>query len=250
MNRDDLLHELNQLLKPHLFKDYCPNGLQVEGKSEIKKVVTGVTASQALIDQAIEVQADAILVHHGYFWKNEPEVIVGVKQQRIKKLLAHDINLIAYHLPLDAHRDLGNNKQLANILNINNPESIKPDSLTELLWCGDIPEQSVAEFAQYITQCLGRTPMHIGDKNMEIKTVAWCTGGAQNYLEQAAQLGVDAFISGEVSEATFHLANEYGIHYFAAGHHATERYGIKALGEYIGQIFNLDVQFIDLYNPI
>ncbi len=244
----DLLTYLNQQLQPHNFKDYCPNGLQVQGKDNIKKIVTGVTASQALLDAAVAQQADAILVHHGYFWKGEAAEIIGMKQQRLKTLLTHDINLIAYHLPLDAHLELGNNIQLAKQLNIINPTAAVDN---ELLFQGELNSaQAANDFANHIEQQLQRKPLHIAGTEKPIQRVAWCTGGAQDYITDAAELGVDAFISGEVSERTFHIAQELQIHYFAAGHHATERYGIKALGEHLTQHFGFEQQFIDIDNPV
>ncbi len=249
MNRDALHDALNELLKPKLFKDYCPNGLQVQGKSEIKKVITGVTASQALIERAIEAQADAILVHHGYFWKNEPAVVTGMKHQRLKTLLEHDINLFAYHLPLDAHPQLGNNAQLAKVLGICCAQAVS-DRPTELMWQGELAQtMDEDDFAELLLNELDFKPTVVS-ANKPIKTVAWCTGGAQSMITEAARLGVDAYISGEISESTAHAAVELGVHYFAAGHHATERFGVKALGDYLIEHYALDVAFIDLPIPV
>ena len=246
-----LISHLTSLLRSEEIKDYCPNGLQVQGKAEISRIVSGVTATQALIDKAIETNADAILVHHGYFWKGESPEITGMKQRRIKTLLTHDINLIAYHLPLDVHPEFGNNRQLAHLLDINNVASlsgVKPDGL---VMTGELSsELPHNELADLLARTLGRTPLSEAVIDRPIRTLAWCTGGGQGFIEQAAMAGVDAFISGEVSEQTIHTAREMGIDFFSAGHHATERYGAKALGEYIAEQFEVDVRFIDIPNPV
>ncbi len=250
MKREALLNYLDDYLMVSKYRDYAPNGLQVEGQSEIRKIVTGVTASQALINAAIKENADALLVHHGYFWKGEPQQIVGMKQRRIKALLISDINLMGYHLPLDGHPEVGNNVQLAEklgLVNVKCVEGVEQDLICQ----GELPQPlSAAEFSAQMSVVLNRNPLHIGDKTKLISTVAWCTGGAQDYLNIAVTLGVDAFISGEVSERTFHNAVEQSIHYFAAGHHATERYGIEALGEHLQEKFGLEHKFIDIDNPI
>ncbi|CAM2783896.1 Nif3-like dinuclear metal center hexameric protein [Vibrio ordalii] len=242
---------LNQKLNPQLIKDYCPNGLQVEGRTEIKKIVTGVTASQALIEQAIEHNADALLVHHGYFWKSEPESIRGMKGQRIRSLIQSDINLYAYHLPLDIHPELGNNKLLADLLGIHVDGGLEghPQSLAMY---GHFEQALTAdELSQRIEQALQRRPLHVApNSNRIIKTVGWCTGGGQDYVDLAAQHGLDAFISGEISERTTYSAREQNVHYFAAGHHATERYGVKALGEWLANEYDFEVEFIDIDNPV
>jgi len=242
----------NDLLQINIFRDYCPNGLQVEGKAEIKRLISGVTACQALIEQAIEKQADAILVHHGYFWKGENEAIVGIKRKRIHRLLEHDISLLAYHLPLDAHADFGNNSQLAQKLSINGAQAVQGENPQGLLWQGEmVVPLSAADFSMYIEKQLGHKPLHLPDGSSKpIRRVGWCTGGAQHYIEQAAALGLDAYISGEVSEQTFHLAKELDIHYFAAGHHATERYGVQALGAHIASHFDIETEFVDISNPV
>lgn len=252
MYRDDFERFLNEVLKPEQIKDYCPNGLQVQGKNEIKTVVTGVTATQALIEAAISEKADAILVHHGYFWKNESPVLRGIKYNRIKSLLDNDINLFAYHLPLDIHPVLGNNAQLAKLfaiekvmpLELGNPLSVAVQGEFSLKHSGE-------SLANLISSKLSRECLHIAPAvDKDIKTVAWCSGGGQDYIELAAELGIDAFISGEVSEKTTHIAREMNIHFFAAGHHATERYGAKALGEYVEKELGLAVNFIDIDNPV
>lgn len=242
-----LVQTANELLDVGRFKDYAPNGLQLEGKPEVQRIVSGVTASQALIDAAISANADVLLVHHGWFWRGEDQRIVGMKRCRIKALLDNDISLLAYHLPLDAHPELGNNAQLAKRLGFIRDGAMNAEGV------GDYghPEQalSVGELSLRMQQQLQRTPTVVSAGDHPIKTIAWCTGGAQSYIQQAIALGVDAFVSGEISEQTTHEARENGIHYFAAGHHATERYGAPALGEYLAQQFGIEHQFIDIDNP-
>ncbi|CCP02553.1 UPF0135 protein ybgI [Erwinia amylovora Ea644] len=246
MRNTELEQQVNQLLNSANFSDYAPNGLQVEGRSEIKKVITGVTACQALLDEAVRLQADAVLVHHGYFWKNEAPAITGMKRQRLKTLLANDINLFGWHLPLDAHPQLGNNARLAELFGIAVKGEVQP-----LVPWGELAQPlSPAMLTQRISQTLGREPLHCGDNAPAvIKRVAWCSGGGQGFIDAAAAFGVDAFITGEVSEQTIHSAREQGLHFFAAGHHATERGGIKALGEWLAVHHGLDVTFIDIDNP-
>ncbi len=244
--RQEILKTLDSWLMPESFQDYCPNGLQVEGREQVQRIVTGVTASQALLDAAIAADADMILVHHGYFWKGEPQALTGMKKNRIKTLLSHDINLVAYHLPLDDHPEFGNNRRLGEVLGIANPRP-----LSGLLWKGELKEPLSAEaFAVHIAKQLNRRPLHLGTGPDLIRRVAWCTGGAQGFLPQAVEAGVDAYISGEASEPTTHTARECGIHYFGAGHHATERYGVQALGEALAREFGLEHQFIDCDNPV
>ena len=242
----------NRLLHIQDFRDYCPNGLQVEGKVELKKIISGVTACQDLIERAIEQDGDAILVHHGYFWKGEDASIVGIKKNRIAALLKHNISLVAYHLPLDAHGDYGNNVSLARHLGINIKGCVEQGSAKGLLWYGEFEKkQSAEQISRHLTDRLDRQPLHLASSSMrDIKTIGWCTGGAQGYIEQAAELGLDAYISGEVSEQTFHLARELDIHYFAGGHHATESYGVQALGHHLAERFNLEYAFIDVSNPV
>ncbi|HEY3299487.1 MAG TPA: Nif3-like dinuclear metal center hexameric protein [Methylophilaceae bacterium] len=248
MNINQLLDYTRQLLQVERFRDYCPNGLQVQGKEEVQKIVSGVTASMALLEAARAENADMVLVHHGYFWKNEDERIVGIKKQRIQYLLAHEMNLVAYHLPLDAHLELGNNAQLAKKMGI----AIKGWAGEQnIVAYGDLPvEQSLATFASALGEGLNREAMVIGDINKPIKRVAWCTGAAQGYMETAIALGVDVFVSGEISEQTVHLANESGVAYIAAGHHATERYGVQALGNHLAETFGVAHTFIDINNPV
>ncbi len=241
---------LDQFLEPHLIKDYAPNGLQVEGCVQVEKVVTGVTACQALIDSAVEQEADAILVHHGYFWKGENQQICGMKRKRLKALLEHDINLYAYHLPLDVHPQVGNNVQLASLLGITVRRGLEPWNNKSIALSGQFEQEITPDIlVSRITNQLNRAPLFIDGGKKEIKTIAWCTGGGQDYIDLAAEQGIDAFISGEISERTVHSARELGIHYFAAGHHATERYGVKALGEWLAANHGLEVNFVDIDNP-
>ncbi|MEC5210454.1 dinuclear metal center YbgI/SA1388 family protein [Psychrobacter sp. PL15] len=247
------------------FKDYAPNGLQVDGGRPIRRIVTGVTACEALIDAAITDNADAIMVHHGYFWKGEPAPIVGMKGQRIRKLLQNGISLIAYHLPLDGHPVIGNNVKLAEALNMTITEALYPNDSHPVGNIATCAPQTAHSLSAIITEALGRAPLHIsGDYNAadntadnnstathskRLERIGICTGGAQDMIEQAAVMGCDAFISGEISERTTHIARELGIDYFACGHHATERGGIRALGELIAQHFSVPVTFIDIDNP-
>ncbi|PNQ68944.1 Nif3-like dinuclear metal center hexameric protein [Vibrio sagamiensis] len=252
MNNLQLEKILNEKLSPQLIKDYAPNGLQVEGAQEILTVVTGVTASQALIDYAIEQNADAILVHHGYFWKGEPAPIRGMKGKRIRSLIKNDINLYSYHLPLDIHPELGNNAQLACLLNIEIEGGLEGHPQSVAMFGRLKQAMTGKEFARKINQVLNREPLHIAPETADklIETVGWCTGGGQDFIELAAQHGLDAFISGEISERTTYAARELDIHYFSAGHHATERYGVKALGEWLAQEHGLEVEFVDIDNPV
>ncbi|WP_240464819.1 Nif3-like dinuclear metal center hexameric protein [Paraferrimonas sp. SM1919] len=250
MKTTDLVNYLSKYLQVDKFKDYAPNGLQVEGKQTIRTLVTGVTACQALIDKAIELDADAILVHHGFFWKGENPVLTGMKAKRIKALMQNDINLLGYHLPIDAHNELGNNALLGQKLGLIDV-AIDANTPQDLLWTGKLSKPMTPdELAQHIEQVLDRAPLHLAAESSLIETIAWCTGGAQDYIDAAAALQVDAFISGEASERTFHQAAELGVHYFGAGHHATERYGIEALGAHLAQEFNLDWHHVDINNPV
>ncbi|MDT8311053.1 MAG: Nif3-like dinuclear metal center hexameric protein [Methylophaga sp.] len=249
--RSELLAYLDDLLEPGRFQDYCPNGLQVAGNDSVERIVTGVTASQALIDAAITAEADTLIVHHGYFWRGEAPQITGMKQQRLKSLLTHNINLIGYHLPLDAHPELGNNVQLARLLGIEIDGRIRGSGDPAIALCGRLAQSmALTDFADKITQVLQRPPLTIAGHQRPIITIGWCTGAAQGYIQQAAEMGLDAFLSGEISEPTVHLARELGIHYIAAGHHATERYGVKTLGEMLARQWPVSVQFIDIDNPV
>lgn len=250
MKRQELLDILDNYLQPWKVRDFCPNGLQIEGKEEIHRVISGVTASQRLIDAAIAENADAILVHHGYFWKNEKPNLVGMKKQRIKALLDNDINLFAYHLPLDVHPEIGNNAQLGKLLGIDIQGTIEPNDPNCVVMHGTLSSpMSALSIAEMVESKLERKPLLCQVNNQAVTSVAWCTGGGQGYIDQAAAKNIDMFISGEVSEQTIHSAREQGIHFIAAGHHATERYGAKALGEYLADKFGLSVLFIDIDNP-
>ena len=247
----DLLFHLNNELQSAAISDYSPNGLQVEGKSDVLKLLTGVTASEALIDEAIAKKADAILVHHGYFWKGEPANVVGMKKNRLKKLLTNDISLLAYHLPIDVHPTLGNNAQLGAILKCNNIQAMPNIQPNGIVMQGELAEAvSHAQLAEQLGASLHRAVVSVGSKS-SIQRVAWCTGGGQNFIDQvyASDGNIDAFISGEISEQTTHSARELGIDFFAAGHHATERYGVKAVGEWLMKEFALNVEFVDISNP-
>ena len=248
MQRDELLEYLDGALESARFRDYCPNGLQVEGRDDIRTVVTGVTASQALLDAAVAHSADLVLVHHGYFWRGENGRVTGIRRRRLHTLLSHDINLVAYHLPLDAHPEWGNNAQLARACRWL-PEGRFGDQ--EIGWWGAPAQpQTVGAVAATLQSALGRTPLVVGADDRPVRRIAWCTGGAQGYFEQAIALGVDAFVSGEISEPTVHLARESGVAYFAAGHHATERCGVQALGAHLADRFGLAVRFVDIDNPV
>lgn len=246
----DLVRWCDQTLSAASFKDYCPNGLQVEGKPVVERLITGVTASQALIDAAIERQADAILVHHGYFWKGEAQPLTGIKGKRIKQLMQHDISLIAYHLPLDAHPRLGNNRTLADVLGFTITGGLDPSEARPIGNVGHCAPLTVPEMLALIEDKLGRPAQHLAGGGNIIQKVGWCTGGAPDFIHQAAAQGCDAYLSGEVSERTFHDAAELGIHYFACGHHATERGGAQCLGAEIAAQFGISVEFIDLFNPV
>lgn len=248
VNRGELLAHCDAILNTQDYKDYAPNGLQVEGVASIRKIVTGVTASLALIEAAVAEKADMIMVHHGYFWGNEDQRIIGMKQKRIKALLSNNINLVGYHLPLDAHAELGNNAQLAQQLKLKlEGRSGKFD----LVNYGALEApMTVSSLSAFIEAQLGRKPLIVGPAQKSIQRMAWCTGAAQNYIHEAINLGVDAFISGEISEQTTHIAEENEIVYIAAGHHATERYGIQALGKHLEAQFGVVHKFIDVNNPV
>ena len=247
MQRDDLADYLDECLATARFRDYCPNGLQVEGRAEVRRVVCGVTASQALLEAAVEHAADAILVHHGWFWKSEDGRVVGFRKRRMATLLANDISLFAYHLPLDAHPELGNNAQLAARMGwcINGRFGEQ-----ELGFLGTSVSTTAGDLANELANRLGRVPQLVGDAERPLKRIAWCTGGAQSYFEQAIGSDADCYVSGEISEQTFHLAHESGIPFIAAGHHATERYGVQALGAHLSERFGLDCQYIEIDNPV
>ena len=248
MDRAELQRYLDNLLDVARFRDYCPNGLQVEGRAEVRRVVCGVTASQALLDAAVVGSADAVLVHHGYFWRGENPVITGMRRKRLGTLLGHDINLFAYHLPLDAHPELGNNAQLAQVMGWLGEGRFGEQDLG---WTGRLPRAMTgALLARQVAARLGRQPLLLGDPDRPVGRLAWCTGGAQGYFEQAIACGVDCFVSGEASEQTTHLARESGVVYLAVGHHASERYGVQALGAHLARQWGLEVSFVDVDNPV
>jgi dinuclear metal center YbgI/SA1388 family protein len=245
MQLDELCHFCDDYLSIEDFNDYCPNGLQVEGRPEVRHLVSGVTASLALIEAAIEQNADAILVHHGYFWKGEAPALTGFKGRRVKLLMQHDISLIAYHLPLDAHPTVGNNACLGQRL------GWLATGQDGLLWLGELEQPSPVErVLDELGDVLDCNPLLIESGEHPVRRVAWCTGAAQSSIDKAAELGVDLFVSGEISEHTVHFAREMGVHYIAAGHHATERYGVQALGDLVAERFAISHRFIDIDNPV
>ena len=258
--RQELLSTFNALLQPERFTDYGPNGLQVEGKGQIRKIVSGVTASRALIEAAIEAKADAIFVHHGLFWRGQTGVVTGWMKERLKRLLAHDINLFAYHLPLDAHPELGNNAQLGQKLGFITPKAEERGEITRfgdqsLGWMANIEKtelktlQNPENLQKHLENTLKRQVAGVFVASDAIKKIAWCTGGAQSYFEAAIAAGADAFITGEMSEPQAHLARECGVAYFACGHHATERYGAPAVAAHVAEMCGIAHEFIEIDNP-
>ncbi len=249
MKLSEITAYLTEYLAVDKIKDYCPNGLQIECTNEIQKIVTGVSANMELIQAAIDSGADTIITHHGYFWKGEEPTITGIKGNRIRSMIQNGINLLAYHLPLDVHPDLGNNVLLAKQLGIFIEGGFGDVGNFDIGVYGTLSTPLyVDELQEMLSGILGRTPEVVGSCENKINRLGICTGAAQDYIEEVAGLGVDAFISGEISERTPHLAKELGISYFAAGHHATERFGVKALGEHIADRFGLEVEFIDVVN--
>ena len=247
----DIIQWCDQTLKSSEFKDYAPNGLQIEGKTEVRKILATVTASQDAIDAAIRENADLLLVHHGYFWKGEAYPITGMRGKRIKSLIQHDISLLAYHLPLDSHPSLGNNVAIADLLKLERIEALDPSERHPIGNIGYLNQpMPVEEFKKFVSEKLKFDVTHLpADKNM-IEKVGFCTGGAQDFIVKAAEQGCDAYISGEVSERTFYEAKELGVHYFACGHHATERYGVQRLGQAISEQFDIEYIYFELNNPI
>ena len=245
--RREILAWCDEILQVGLFKDYAPNGLQVEGKEEIAKIATSVTASKAAIDFAVGQGADMLLVHHGMFWKSEPVTITGWKKARIETLLQYQINMAGYHLPLDAHPQLGNNAQLAEKLDWVLEKQFGEQNL---LNTGRLKTtQTLAQLSECIEAVFDRKPTVIGDLEREIKRIAWCSGGAQGFFQTAVDEGVDVYLTGEISEAQYHLANETGVAFISAGHHATERYGVRALGDAVAEKFGIEVVHFDENNP-
>ncbi|NVK32767.1 MAG: Nif3-like dinuclear metal center hexameric protein [Gammaproteobacteria bacterium] len=249
MKLTELVSYCDDLLASGEIKDYAPNGLQVESGDEARVVVTAVTASMAAIEAAIEHEADVLLVHHGYFWKGESQALTGMKGQRIAKLIRAGISLVGYHLPLDVHLELGNNAGLGRAIGAAQVQQRAAGGIPNLLWRGEVTPTDTAGFAGQLAHALDREPLHVGPVG-PIQRVAWCTGGAQDYLSQAAELGVDAFVSGEISERTTHMARELGVQYFAAGHHATERFGVQALGEHLAEQFDIRTLYVEDFNPV
>ena len=247
MDRNELELYLNNLLETGRFRDYCPNGLQVEGRRRVNRIATGVTASLELLEAAVEWKADAVLVHHGYFWKGEAPAVTGMKHRRLRTLLSNDINLFAYHLPLDSHPEFGNNVQLGKRLGWIADGRFGENDMG---WLSALPFPVTLEgLSAHIENVLGRAPLVVGDLQSEVRRVAWCTGGAQGYFDDAVAAGADVYLSGEISEQTTHIARETGVAYIAAGHHATERYGVHALGEHLAETFELEHCFFDIFNP-
>ena len=257
IDRQTLLYELNTLLQPERFTDYGPNGLQVEGKAQIRKIVSGVTASRALIEAAIDAKADAIFVHHGLFWRGQSGVVTGWMKERLKLLLTHDINLFAYHLPLDAHPELGNNAQLGQKLGFITPKAVERGEIRHfgdqsLGWLVNIEQNqpySPENLQKHLEKIIKRHVAGVFNASVAIKKIAWCTGGAQSYFEAAIAAGADAFITGEMSEPQAHLARECGVAYFACGHHATERYGAPAVAAHVAEKLGIEHEFIEIDNP-
>ena len=247
----DIIQWCDSTLKSHEFKDYAPNGLQIEGKTEVNKIVCAVTASQTAIDAAIAQGADLLLVHHGYFWKGEAYPITGMRGKRIKSLIQYDISLVGYHLPLDSHPTLGNNAAIADLLELQNIEALDP---TERHPIGNIgylkSAMSPEAFKAFVSERLGFDAIHLPCDKSTIQKVGFCTGGAQDYIAKAALQNCDAYISGEVSERTFYEAAELGVHYYACGHHATEKYGVQRLAKAISEQFNIEYSYFELNNPI
>ncbi|KQP48498.1 Nif3-like dinuclear metal center hexameric protein [Pseudorhodoferax sp. Leaf274] len=246
--RDELLQACDALLQPARFKDYGPNGLQVEGRAQVRRLVSGVTASRALIEAAVADGADAIFVHHGLFWRGQSGTVTGWMKQRLALLLAHDISLLAYHLPLDAHPELGNNAQLGRVLEL----TVEPTRFgeQELGFMGRGVFADAQMLAQHVEQRLGRRVTLVDPGHgRPLRRIAWCTGGAQSYFEAAITAGADAFITGEISEPQAHLARECGVAFLACGHHATERYGAPAVAAQVAAALGIAHRFIDIENP-
>lgn len=249
--REELVAYLHEYLSCEDFADFAPNGLQIEGGVNIRTICTAVSASQDAINQAIAEGADALIVHHGYFWRSEAPVIVGIKHKRIASILEHQINLLAYHLPLDCHLEIGNNACLGRLFELNNLKSHTIDRIPNLMWTGELSSSlSFDALSRHIGNKLQREPLHIKGPQKLIRRLAWCSGAAENYIDYAKKLEVDAYLSGEVSERTYYEAKELGLHYYACGHSATERYGILALGQHIAERFGIKHHFIESDNPV
>lgn len=247
----EIIQWCDETLNTHEFKDYAPNGLQIEGRSDVQKILCAVTASQEAIEAAIAQNADLLLVHHGYFWKGEPYPITGMRGKRIKSLIQHDISLVGYHLPLDSHPSLGNNAAIAECLALENLQALDPSERHPIGNIGFLKQAlSATEFRDYLTARLGFNTIHLPAEKNQIQKVGFCTGAAQDFIGKAAEQGCDAFISGEVSERTYYEAKELDVHYYACGHHATERYGVQRLAKAISEQFNIEYSYFELNNPI
>lgn len=247
----EIIQWCDETLNTHEFKDYAPNGLQIEGRSDVQKILCAVTASQEAIEAAIAQNADILLVHHGYFWKGEPYPITGMRGKRIKSLIQHDISLVGYHLPLDSHPSLGNNAAIAECLALENLQALDPSERHPIGNIGFLKHaMSATEFRDFLTARLGFNTIHLPAEKNQIQKVGFCTGAAQDFIGKAAEQGCDAFISGEVSERTYYEAKELGVHYYACGHHATERYGVQRLAKAISEQFNIEYSYFELNNPI
>lgn len=248
VTRETVLELLDQELRPELTRDYCPNGLQVEGSQTVNKLVSGVTACQALIDCAVEAQADAILVHHGFFWRGEDSRLIGMKAARVRALMQHDINLFAYHLPMDLHPTMGNNAGLGRVMGVEAFGMLDPSDHSMPVFVGDAASRTTAtDIAASLELNLGRSVTLVGEG--AVSSIGWCTGGGQGYIDAAADAGCDLFVSGEMSEQTVHVARERGIAFIAAGHHATERFGPQSIGQWLGAQLGIDHQFVDINSP-
>jgi dinuclear metal center YbgI/SA1388 family protein len=248
MQLNELRDYIGTLLAVSRFRDYCPNGMQIEGRAEVRRIATGVTASLAVLEAATAWGADAIIVHHGYFWRGEDLCIIGTKKSRIAHLLQRDVSLLAYHLPLDAHAELGNNAQLAEKLGFTIQGHFGEQDIASY---GVLDrQQTLQQLVNHVGYTLQRTPQFIGISNANISKIAWCSGGGQSYFELALALGVNAFLTGEISEQNVHVAQEAGVAFIAAGHHATERYGVQALGEHLANQFGIEHHFFDQDNPV
>ncbi len=248
---NDIIQWCNQTLKSHEFKDYAPNGLQIEGKSEVNKILCAVTASQGAIDAAIAQGADMLLVHHGYFWKGEAYPITGMRGKRIKSIIKNDLSLVGYHLPLDSHPTLGNNAAIADLLALERIEALDPSERNPIGNIGFLQQPMTPQaFKAFVSEQLHFDAIHLPADKASVQKIGYCTGGAQDFIGKAAEQNCDAYISGEVSERTFYEAKELNVHYYACGHHATERYGVQRLAKAISEQFNIEYSYFELNNPI
>lgn len=246
-HRSDIDMYLSAVMQAATFKDYGPNGLQIEGRAGVGRLVSGVTASLALIEAAIAAQADALLVHHGLFWRGQDGRLTGWLKQRVQRLMAHDISLFAYHLPLDAHAEFGNNAQFGRRIGVIADSRFGEQSLG---FVGSLEQpMSTPDLLGRLRQISSRTPAHVEGDGRALRRVAWCTGGAQSYFEGAIAAGADVFITGEMSEPQVHLARETGVAFIACGHHASERYGVQALGSHIAEHFGIEHRYIEIDSP-